>query len=106
MFAHGERLLLPILAGIFCFVVVVCPATLWVLANSRDRSHRRSVISWAVLLVLGCGGGAVLTLKSFTWPPDLGDWVGVLIWIVPAGSGVIALKNVAASARHERDPNN
>lgn len=106
MLAHGEQVILPALLVIAGLVLFVYPGALWVMAHSRDRSYRRSVVWCAVVLGLVCGCGAVATLKDFTWPPELGDFIGFLIWAVPAACGLIALLKVAASAKHERDLSN
>ena len=103
MFAHGEQVILPALLLIAALVLIVYPGALWVLANSRDRTHRRSVVWCAAILALLCGAGAVMTLKDFSWPPKLGDFIGFLIWAVPAACGVVALIKVATSVKHERD---
>ena len=106
MLAHGEQVILPALLLIASLVLIVYPGALWVVAHSRDRSHRRSVVAWAVLLALVCGGGAVATIKDFTWPPELGACIGFLIWAIPAACGVVGLLKVASSAKHERDLSN
>lgn len=106
MLAHGEKVILPALLLIAALVLIIYPAALWVLANSRDRSHRRSVVWWAVALALVCGAGALATLKDFTWPPGVGDLIGFLIWAVPAACSVVALFKVAALAKHEHDLHN
>ena len=106
MFAHGEQLIPRALLLIASLVFIIYPMSLWVLAKSRDRLHRRSVVWCAVVLALVCGGGAVATLKEFTWPPELGDFIGFLIWGIPAACGVAGLLMVASSAKHERDLSN
>lgn len=89
--AHGEQLVLPALLLILALVFIVYPAALWVLLSSRDRSRSRSRILCAVLVVLVCGVGGVATLNDFTWPPDWGDYIGLLIWVIPLCCGVAAL---------------
>ena len=106
MFADGEQAILPGMLLIAALVLVVYPGALWVLANSRDRAHRRAVVCCAAVVALICGGGAIATAKDFSWPPELGDCVGLLIWGIPGACGVIALVKVAASVRHERDLSN
>jgi hypothetical protein len=106
IFAHGEQLIPRALLLIASLVFIIYPMALWVLANSRDRSHRRSVVWCGVVLALVCSGGVVATLKEFTWPPELGDFIGFLIWAIPAACGVAALLKVASSAKHERDLSN
>lgn len=106
MFAHGEQVILPALLLISALVLIIYPGALWVLANSRDRTHRRSVTWCAAALALLCGGGAIATLKDFSWPPELGDCIGFLIWAIPAACGVVALVKAAASSKHERNLGN
>ena len=106
MFAHGEQVVLPALLLIAALVLIFYPGALWVVASSRDRSHRRSVVVWAVLLALICGSGAGFTLKDFSWPPELGEFIGFVIWAIPAGCGVVALIKVATSVRNERNVSN
>jgi hypothetical protein len=106
MFAHGEQVILPALLLIVALVLVVYPGAIWVLLASRDRTHRRFVIASGVVLALVYGAAAIATLRDFSWPPELGDCIGFLIWAVPAACGVVALVKVAASVKHERDPSN
>lgn len=58
-------MILPALLLIAGLVFIVYPGALWVVAHSRDRSYRRSVVAWTVLLTLVCGGGAVATIKVY-----------------------------------------
>jgi hypothetical protein len=106
MFAHGELVILPALLLIAALVLIVYPGAFCVLLASRDRTHRRFVIAGGVALALVCGVAAIATLKDFTWPPELGDCIGFLIWAVPAACGVVAVVKVRASVKHEHDPGN
>ncbi len=106
MFAHGERLIVPAMLLIAALVIIVYPGAFWVLFASRDCTHRRFVVGGGVALALVCGVAAIATLKDFTWPPELGDCIGFLIWAVPAACGLVALVKVAKSVKHERDPSN
>jgi len=105
MIAHGERAILPVLLLMVALLIVIYPGALWVVANSKDRSHRRVVIFCAGLIVLGCGSMAIMVLKEFGWPPELGDWVGFSIWAIPAACGLVAITK-ATRAWHESDPGN
>lgn len=91
MLAHGEGLILPALLVIFGLVVVVYPTALWVLLKRNAPERSRPRIACAVVLVVLCAGGALATLRDFTWPPDWGDYVGFLIWLFPFCCGALAL---------------
>jgi len=106
MLAYGEQLILPALLLILGLVFIIYPGALWVLVNSRERKRRPLVISAAAGIALVCGVGAIATLKDSTWPPEWGDCIGLLIWAIPAGCGVIGLLKVAALQKHERDFSN
>jgi hypothetical protein len=106
MFAHGERLILPALLLIAGLIFIIYPAALWVLANSGELSRRRSVILCGVVLTLLCGGGAITTVKGFSSPPELGDFIGFSIWAIPGTCGLVAFLNATVSAKHERNLGN
>jgi len=76
------------LLGLF---FVLYPASVWVLFSPLTGRRRRLVTACAAIIAAIGGIGAIGTMKDFEWPPGWGDFVGLLLWLLPVLCGLLGL---------------